>query len=109
MNLVEIRPWWKSITAEEHKAHLQKIFQVLSDELIYLQIPKSHVFCKYVRYLGAIAGNDMLLEDPDKVRAIVKMPMPRNSQTEIRGFLGMRSALYDWLPKIEHWPANFSR
>ena len=86
-----------SDTAEEHKAHLQKLFQVLSDELIYLQIPKSHVFCKYVRYLGAIAGNDMLLEDPDKIRAIVNMPMPRNSQTEIRGFLGMTSFWRRWI------------
>jgi hypothetical protein len=38
-----------------------------------------------------VVGNDCLLEDPAKIRAIVEMPAPRNSQTKVRGFLGMAS------------------
>jgi len=80
-----------SKSAEEHKKHILDLFQILSDERIYLQPTKSKIFCKYVRYLGMVVGNDCLLEDPAKIRAIVEMPAPRNSQTEVRGFLGMAS------------------
>jgi hypothetical protein len=38
-----------------------------------------------------VVGNNCLLEDPAKIRAIVDMPEPKNSQTKIRGFLGMAS------------------
>ena len=86
-----------SQSEEEHQKHLLELLEVLSVERIFLQGPKSHVFCRYVRYLGAIAGNDMLLEDPNKIRAVVKMPMPNKSQTEIRGFLGMTSFWRRWI------------
>lgn len=86
-----------SDSEEEHKRHLLTLFRILSTERIFLQTTKSHVACKYVRYLGAIAGNNMLMEDPAKVRAIAKMPMPRNSQTEVRGFLGMTSFWRRWI------------
>jgi hypothetical protein len=57
-------------------------------EKIYLQPAKNKIFCKYVRYmyLGMVVGNNCLLEDPAKIRAIVDMPEPKNYQTEIRGF-----------------------
>ena len=80
-----------SDSAEAHKKHILELFRILSDEKIYLQPAKSKMFCKYVRYLGMVVGNNCLLEDPAKIRAIVDMPEPKNSQTEIRGFLGMAS------------------
>jgi hypothetical protein len=80
-----------SDSAEAHKKHILELFRILSDEKIYLQTTKSKMFCKYVRYLGMVVGNNCLLEDPAKIRAIVDIPEPKNSQTEICGFLGMAS------------------
>ena len=62
-----------SHTAEEHKAHLEKLFRVLSEEHIPLNIQKPHLFCRTVRYLGAICGNGHIWTDPEKVSAIDKM------------------------------------
>eukprot|EP01050_Picozoa_sp_SAG11_P017966 SAG11_NODE_2650_length_3125_cov_4.827495_3_plen_256_part_00 len=87
-----------SQTAKEHKRHLLKLFEVLSEENIYLNPQKCVFFSKYVRYLGAICGQDMIISDHDKVRSIVAMPEPKNSQTEIRGFLGMCSFWRRWIP-----------
>ena len=86
-----------SNSLEEHKRHLVLLLRIMSAERIFLQTSKSHVGCKYVRYLGAVAGNNMLFQDPEKIRAIVAMPMPKNSQTEIRGFLGMCSFWRRWI------------
>jgi hypothetical protein len=87
-----------SDSPEEHKRHLLKLFEVLSEENIYLRPEKCVFFSKYVRYLGAICGQDMLLTDPKKIRSIVDMPDPRNNQTQIRGFVGMCSFWRRWIP-----------
>ena len=84
--------------AEEHKRHILDLFRILSEERIYLQLAKSKLFCKYVRYLGMVCGNDMLLEDPAKIRSIVKMPAPKESQTQVRGFIGMASFWRKFIP-----------
>ena len=87
-----------SSSAEEHKKHILDLFRILSEERIYLQPAKSKLFCKYVRYLGMVCGNDMLLEDPLKIRSIVKMPAPKESQSEVRGFIGMASFWRKFIP-----------
>eukprot|EP01052_Picozoa_sp_SAG31_P051985 SAG31_NODE_12609_length_929_cov_75.748193_1_plen_152_part_00 len=89
-----------SQTAEEHKAHLLKLFKILSEEHIYLSVGKCVIGSKYVRYLGAVCGNDMLLSDPVKVRSIIDMPEPNQDQTQIRGFLGMCSFWRRWIPNF---------
>ena len=87
-----------SISVEEHKEHLKKLFEILSEEKIYLNAGKSVLFAKYVRYLGCVCGQDHLLIDPEKVRAIIKMPEPKKDQTAVRGFLGMCSFWRRWIP-----------
>eukprot|EP01052_Picozoa_sp_SAG31_P028067 SAG31_NODE_2676_length_5264_cov_576.907278_7_plen_297_part_00 len=87
-----------SNSVEEHKQHLLKLFDILSEENIYLNPSKSVLFAKYVRYLGCVCGQDQLITDPEKVRAILKMPEPRKDQTAIRGFLGMCSFWRRWIP-----------
>ena len=48
------------------------------------------MFTKYVRYLGrAVCGQDMLLMDPKKIRAIDDMPEPRKDQ--MRQYAAARS------------------
>ena len=82
---------------EEHARHLIKVMEVCSNEKLYLNTSKSHLFCKYTRYLGAICGNGELFMDPKKVEAIMKMPSPTESQTQIREFLGSCSFYRRWI------------
>ena len=85
-----------SKTADDHKRHLVELLNICSKERLYLNPTKSHIFCKYTRYLGAICGNKHLYMDPEKVKAISTMPTP-TTQTEIRAFLGACSFYRRWV------------
>ena len=85
-----------SKSSEDHKRHLVKLLDICSKERLYLNPDKSHIFCKYTRYLGAICGNQHLYMDPEKVKAISTMPTP-TTQTEIRAFLGACSFYRRWV------------
>ena len=86
-----------SADEESHARHLLEVMQVCSDELLFLNTDKSHLFCRYTRYLGAVCGNGRLFMDPKKVEAILKMPSPKESQTQIREFLGNCSFYRRWI------------
>eukprot|EP01050_Picozoa_sp_SAG11_P009394 SAG11_NODE_878_length_6760_cov_22.303558_3_plen_123_part_00 len=63
-----------SNSADDHKRHLLNLLDILSKERLYLNNEKSHYFCKYTRYLGAVCGYGVLLMCPEKIRSIVDMP-----------------------------------
>eukprot|EP01052_Picozoa_sp_SAG31_P022412 SAG31_NODE_1782_length_7281_cov_5.022139_1_plen_570_part_00 len=86
-----------SNSIEEHRSHLLQVMRVCSDEGLFLNTAKSHIFCEYTRYLGAVCGNGQLFMDPNKVEAIVRMPYPKQSQTAIREFLGAASFYRRWI------------
>ena len=86
-----------SDTEEDHARHLLEVMRVCSKEKLYLNTAKSHLFCKYTRYLGAICGDGRLLMDPSKVEAIINMPHPKESQTQVREFLGNASFYRRWI------------
>ena len=85
-----------SNSAEQHKEHLLKLMQILSDENIHLNGAKSKCFCRYTRYLGAICGNGVLLMDPEKIRAILAVPQPVDV-SKLRSFLGMAGFWRRWI------------
>jgi hypothetical protein len=76
--------------------NLLETFRVLSQENLYVAPSKLALFCKYVRYLGAIAGNDILALDPLKVEAIDEMPIPK-TQKDVRTFLGASGFMRRWI------------
>jgi hypothetical protein len=80
-----------SQSAEQHMKDIEKVFRVLSQENLYLAPEKSNLFCEYIQYLGVWVGQGKVYMSADKVRAILKMPLPNQSQTQIRGFIGMAS------------------
>ena len=43
------------------------------------------------RYLGVIIGDNKIYPDLQKVRAILEMPASKESQDQIRSFVGMAS------------------
>ena len=85
-----------SQSAEDHKRHLLHLLDILSKERLYLNNEKSHYFCKYTRYLGAVCGNGVLLMCPEKIRSIVDMPVDKNP-TSIKGFLGAAGFYRRWI------------
>ena len=86
-----------SQTAQDHRAHLIKLLEALSHEHLYLNIPKSHVFCKYVRFLGCVCGQNQIFMDGDKISAIIDMPEPKRTQSEVRSFLGAVGFYRKWI------------
>jgi hypothetical protein len=80
----------------QHKQNLMAVLSVLSEENLYVSANKVALFCKYVRYLGAICGNDVLALDPLKVEAISSMPVPK-TQKDVRTFLGAAGFMRRWI------------
>ena len=80
--LVYSRSW------QEHKEHLQKIFQVLKEQKLYVSDKKCSLGCTRVEFLGheiSAAGIGVL---QDKIQVIKDWPIPRNLK-ELRSFLGL--------------------
>ena len=84
---------------------LVRLLEVLSTENMYLNCDKSHVFCKYVKFLGCVCGNNVIAMDGDKIKAILDMPEPRQSQSEIRSFLGAVGFYRRWLSNYSEMAA----
>ena len=70
-----------------HREHLLQFLRICSLEGLPIQPSKSHVFCKYLRFLGVIVGQGKLICCPEKVKSVVAMTPP-TSQKLLRGFLG---------------------
>ena len=85
-----------SNSAAEHRLHLKILFKVLSEEHIPLNIKKSHLFCKYVRYLGCVCGDGQLFLDPQKCDSIHNMIVAKDISS-IRTFLGMTGFYRRWI------------
>ena len=86
-----------SDTVADHKQHVLRILNILSKEKLYVAPNKMALFCKYVRYLGAVVGNGKLAMDPLKVETINDMPKPTTTK-DIRSFLGAAGFMRRWIP-----------
>ena len=65
------------------------MIDVLSNENLYLALDKCELFCKHIRYLGAIIGSGKLYMCPRKLYSIINMTLPNEEQDQIRTFLGL--------------------
>ena len=66
-----------SDTLEQHKAHIIRLLDVLSEEKIPLNVKKCQFACKYVRYLGCVVGSQKLMMDPQKLSSIKNMKVDK--------------------------------
>ena len=73
-----------SRSAEDHRRHLTTLFEVLSLEHLYLNVEKSHCFCKYVRFLGCVCGQNHIFMDGDKISAIIDMKVRYVNTRQLR-------------------------
>ncbi|MCO5568928.1 hypothetical protein L7F22_022631 [Adiantum nelumboides] len=79
-----------SQTLEEHKKHLQSVFDELQANKLFVNGKKSEFFMKEIKYLGHIISKEGIRMDPEKLRVIDEWPEPC-SVHELRSFLGMCS------------------
>lgn len=77
-----------SETLEEHIQHLKIILKVLTQEKLFVTMPKSLFAVNQVDYLGHIISGEGVATDPSKVAAVVDWPTP-TTVTQLRGFLGL--------------------
>ena len=66
----------KSITAELHKAHLSKAFQILREYNMKLNLAKCAFGVSAGKFLGFIVNNRVIEANPDKITAVLDMPPP---------------------------------
>ncbi|GBM11447.1 Retrovirus-related Pol polyprotein from transposon 17.6 [Araneus ventricosus] len=81
-----------------HLKHLDRVFRKL-DELGFTVNTKKCSFVKnQMKYLGHIIGSGKHLPDPDKVKVIRELEVPR-TKTQLRSLLGLMNYYRDYIPK----------
>ena len=77
----------KSRDRADHLAALQRFFERIRQFILKLNPKKCPFGVTYGKLLGHIVSERGIEVDPEKIKAILDMPAPRNEK-EIRGFLG---------------------
>jgi hypothetical protein len=77
-----------SNTLDDHKKHLQEVFQILRDNKFYLKRSKCSFAQQSLEYLGHIISNQGVATDPVKIQAVKQWPTPTDMR-QLRGFLGL--------------------
>ena len=79
-----------SASEEEHKQHIQKMFDCLRQHNIKSTLSKCKFMQKETQYLAFIITEDGIMADPDKVKVMKQMILP-TCVREVRSFTGMCS------------------
>ena len=77
-----------SKSLKEHLQHLKLIFEELQQYSLKIQLDNREFLRKEVPFLGHIITADGIKPNPDKIKAILKYPIPK-TQKEVRIFLGL--------------------
>ena len=88
-----------SRTPAEHVGHLRQTLERLRERGVTLNGEKCHIMCQQVKYLGNIFSAQGRAPDPEKIRAITKWPVPRNTK-EVKGFLGLVGYYADFVDHL---------
>ena len=73
---------------DEHKQHLKEVFSRLSKYKLFCKPNKCIFFQPEVTFLGYVIKEGGFTIAPDKVKAILEYPIPKNRR-ELRSFLGL--------------------
>ena len=77
-----------SKTKEEHYEHLKIILQVLRERQLYAKLSKCDFYKDKIQYLGHAISQEGISVDPDKIKAIIDWPVPKDV-TDVRSFMGI--------------------
>ena len=72
----------------EHEEHLWIVLSCLRENKLYGKLLKCSFFQKEIHYLGHIITGEGISVDPEKVKAIMEWPVPKNAH-EVRSFMGL--------------------
>ncbi|MCO5601836.1 hypothetical protein L7F22_055961 [Adiantum nelumboides] len=79
-----------SETEEEHKKHLDIVFQELRKNELHINAKKSEFFLNKIHYLAHIVSHNQVRMDPAKIQVIKDWP-PLTTVHDVRSFLGLCS------------------
>jgi len=82
---------------EKHHKQVSKVFQLLMDNHMYIEIDKYIFDAKEVPFLVFIVSGLGLQMDPDKAKAIVTWPRPSNKK-EVQQLLGLSNVYRRFVP-----------
>jgi len=89
----------KSESEEEHLVNLRRLFERLQKFKLRLNLAKCTFGVKSGKLLGFIISQKGIEVDPDKVKAIIEMPI-LNTETEVRGFLGKMNYIAKFISQL---------
>ena len=75
-------------TQELHDKRLEQVLKRLNEAGVTLNVDKCTFRVPKIKFLGNVVSADGIEVDPDKVSAVVNLPVPKNVH-EVRVFLGM--------------------
>lgn len=76
-----------SKSREEHLRHIELVSKRLAEYNIQINMKKSHIAQKSVKYCGFVVEDGKLRIDPDKIQLLERWPVPTNASA-VRSFLG---------------------
>eukprot|EP00253_Pinus_taeda_P011376 PITA_11376 len=77
-----------SRTIEEHYEHLRVVLQTLREQQLYAKFGKCDFFKEEIQYLGHVIIKDGIAVDPEKIKAIMEWPVPKDV-ADVRSFMGL--------------------
>eukprot|EP00253_Pinus_taeda_P012458 PITA_12458 len=77
-----------SRTIEEHHEHLRMVLQTLREHQLYAKFSKCDFFKEEIQYLGHVIIKDGIAVDPEKIKAIMDWPVPKDV-ADVRSFMGL--------------------
>ena len=86
-------------TKQEHDERLERVLKKLSSEGVTLNLEKCAFGCSSMKYLGHIVDSKGIRADPDKIKAVMELPRPKNV-SGVRQFLGMVNQLAKFVPNL---------
>eukprot|EP00253_Pinus_taeda_P022443 PITA_22443 len=73
---------------EEHQEHIRMVLQTLREHQLYAKFSKCDFFQEEIQYLGHVITKDGIAVDPEKIKAIMEWPVPKDV-ADIRSFMGL--------------------
>ena len=98
----------KSLTAEEHVGHLEKVFEVILRYVMRLNPQKCVFRVKKGKFLRHIVSGKGIEANPEKIKAILDMEMPREGN-EVQSLAGKIVALARFVSRLTDKCAPFFR
>ena len=73
---------------EQHLIDLKDVFECMKQARLKLKPSKCHLFQTKINFLGHVVSDQGISPDPDKVKAIQAIPIPKDVKT-LQSFLGL--------------------